>query len=188
MAVPPPPPEVQPGAGLPIASLAEVNLTQWASCVQDVTSGMRKPPQAASECPQQDIVGVLDWLESMTPLKYCRHCFRIGDQCRCRSTSPQAQSLGTALWMPPTMSYASMASMTVTTASSAVAVVPPTARSQGPPPGINVSLPNLSDLVGMVASLSPESTSSLLVGAGRGRGVRPPADGQTPVAPGLRQV
>ena len=39
--VPPPPPEVRPLEGLQGINL---NLTQWASYMQDVTSGMQKPP------------------------------------------------------------------------------------------------------------------------------------------------
>ena len=51
MAVPPLPPEVHPLTGLPAVNLPEANLTQWASYIQDVASGMRKLPQAASSCP-----------------------------------------------------------------------------------------------------------------------------------------
>ena len=40
LAVPPPPPEVQPLEGLQGTNLPKANLTQWASYVQDVASGM----------------------------------------------------------------------------------------------------------------------------------------------------
>ena len=40
LAVPPPPPEVQPPEGLQGIDLPEANLTQWASYVQDVASWM----------------------------------------------------------------------------------------------------------------------------------------------------
>ena len=43
LVVPPPPPEVQPLEGLQGTNLPEANLTQWAY-VQDVASGMRRPP------------------------------------------------------------------------------------------------------------------------------------------------
>ena len=41
LAVPPPPPEVQPLEGLQGTNLPKANLTQWASYVQDVASGMQ---------------------------------------------------------------------------------------------------------------------------------------------------
>ena len=51
LAVPPPPPDVQPLEGLQGTNLTEANLTQWASYVQDVASGMQRPPRAAMDCP-----------------------------------------------------------------------------------------------------------------------------------------
>ena len=66
MAIPPPPPGSQPLPGAPTVDLSGNNLTQWADHLQDVTSHMRLPPEAAVECPTSDIVGVLDRLEGMT--------------------------------------------------------------------------------------------------------------------------
>ena len=60
VAVPPLPPGSQPLAGSTTVELLGNSLTQWASHVQDVTSGMRLPPEVAVSCPQSDIVGVLD--------------------------------------------------------------------------------------------------------------------------------
>ena len=50
-AIPPPSPEVEPLEGLSGTDLHEANLTEWASYIQDVASGMRKPPQAVMNCP-----------------------------------------------------------------------------------------------------------------------------------------
>ena len=66
LVVPPPPPEVQPLEELQGTNLPEANLTQWASYVQDVASGMQKPPCMATDCPNQDIAGVLHRLENLT--------------------------------------------------------------------------------------------------------------------------
>ena len=60
MAVPPLPPGSQPLAGSTTVDLPGNSLTQWASHMQDVTSGMRLPPEVAVSCPLSDIVGVLD--------------------------------------------------------------------------------------------------------------------------------
>ena len=60
MAVPPPPPGSQPLARSTMVDLPGNSLTQWASHMQDVASGMRLPPEVAVSCPLSDIVGVLD--------------------------------------------------------------------------------------------------------------------------------
>ena len=125
MAVPPPASGSQPLAGSMMVDLLGNSLTQWATHVQDVTSGMILPPEVVVNCPQADIVRVLNRLEGMTRVRYCRHCFGVGQKCRCSSIPHQAPSQASALWMPPMMSYVAMASSTKTTASSSVAGVPP---------------------------------------------------------------
>ena len=74
MAMPPPPPGTPFLARLTTVDLTGASLTQWASYIQDVTSGMRMPLEVAVNCPQEDIVGVLNRLETLTLLKYC-HLF-----------------------------------------------------------------------------------------------------------------
>ena len=64
--------------------------------------------------------GVLNQLERLTLVKYCRLCFGVGKKCRCSNVPHQTPSQASALWMPPTMSYVTMASSTETTASSSV--------------------------------------------------------------------
>ena len=71
LAVPPPPPGSQPLAGSTMVDLLGNSLTQWATHIQDVTSGMILPPEAAVNCPQADIVGVLNRLEGLTQVRYC---------------------------------------------------------------------------------------------------------------------
>ena len=66
MAIPPPPPGTQPLARSTAADLLGNNLTQWASDVQEVTSYMRWPPEAAVRCPLTDIIGILNQLEGLT--------------------------------------------------------------------------------------------------------------------------
>ena len=183
MAMPPPAPGMPSLAGLTTVDLPGANLTQWASHIQDIASGMRMPPEVAVNCLQENIVGVLDWLERLTPVKYCRLCFRVGKKCRCTNVPWQTPSQGSALWMSLTMSYATMASSTKTTASFSVGGVPPL---RYPPPG-----PTPGDPAPMDTLLAPTSENLLAtasVGRG-GRGQRSPAAGpQTPTAPGPRQV
>ena len=175
-AVPPSSPGTPSLAGLTMVDLTGASLTQWASYIQDVTSGMRMPPEVAVNCPQEDIVRVLNRLETLTHLKYCCLCFGIGNKCRCTKVPRQTPSQASALWTPPAMSYATMASPTMMTASSHVGRVPP---PRYPPPGLP---PGDSALMDM---LPAPSTENLLATASVGRGLR---QQRTPTAPGPHQV
>ena len=125
MAMPPTAPGTTPLAGLTMVNLPGSSLTQWALHIQDVTLGMILPLEAAVNCPQADIVGVLNRLENLTRVKYCRFCFGVSRKCRSSNVPHQTPSLGSGLWMPPTMNYPAMASPTETMASSSVGGVPP---------------------------------------------------------------
>ena len=177
LAIPPPAPGTQPLAGSTTVDLPGTSLTQWATHVQDVTSGMRLPPEAAVNCPLVDIVGVLNRLERMTMVRYCRLCFGVGQKCGCSSIPHQTPSQASALWMPLMMSNAAMASSTETTASSSAAGVPP---PRYPPPG-------LPPLEPMDTLLAPTS-ENLLATAGVGRGSRGRSQPSTPTAPGICQM
>ena len=133
LAVPPPAPGSQPLAWSTAVDLLGDSLTQWATHIQNVTSGMILPPEVAVNCPQANIVGVLNRLEGLTWVQYCRLCFGVGQKCWCSGIPHQAPSQASALWMPPMMSYVAMASSTETTASSSAAGVTPPSY---PPPGM----------------------------------------------------
>ena len=173
-AIPPPPPEVMPVDGLAGVNLHEANLTQWASHIQDVASGMRKPPKAATDCPTEDIVGILHRLEKMTNVTFCWFGFVLGGYCRCH---PKVTPAPTPLWNPLGYSYAAMAAVTNTSASTSTVGVPTVAD---PPPGYpTLSLP-------MDTTLPPKATNPLAgVGVGRGKvlqmiraAIRPPGPHQ----------
>ena len=167
LAVPPPPPEVQPLEGLQGTNLPEANLTQWASYVQDVASGMWKPHRTATDCPSQDMAGVLHKLENLTGVGFCCLCYTVGSSCRCSRAAPQAPPSyrDQALWVLPLPSYALMASPMITTASTSMRGV---SSTSGPPPGFPArGVPTPMDV-------SPASQSyNLLAQAGVGRGLRP---------------
>ena len=156
-AIPPPPPEGAQLEGLTGVNLHEANLTQWPSYVQDIASGMRKPPWAALDCPVEDMVGILHRLERMMGVTFCRFCFMVGTCCDCY---PEVSSTPTLFWNPPRYSYAAKTVVTSTSASTSTVGVPTAAD---PPPGYAMLPPS------MDASL-PSKTASLLVGAGVGRG------------------
>ena len=177
MAVLPPPPGSQPLAGSTTVDLPGNSLTQWASHVQDVASGMRLPPEVAASCPQSDIVGVLDRLEGLTQVRYCQHCFGVGQRCQCSTIPHQAPGLTSALWTLPTVSYVAMVSSTETTASTSAAGV---THPSYPPPG----MPPLEAM----DTLPAPTTENLLATAGVSRGSRTQTQLQIPAAPGLHQM
>ena len=89
-------------------------------------------------------------------MKYCHFCFGVGRKCRCGNVPRQTPSPGAGLWMPPTMSYSTMASPTETTASSSVGGVP---TLKYPPPGLPSLDPAMMSYSAM-ASLSEAVASS----------------------------
>ena len=177
MVIPPLHPGTQPLAGSTAPDLLGYNLTQWASEVQEVTSHMRWPPEAAVRCPLTDIIRVLDRLEGLARRPYCRSCFGIGPGCQCLAVPRQVSGPMAALWTLPKLSYLAMVSSTKTTAStSAPGVAPP---SHLPPKG-----PAMEHM----DTLLPLTSENLLATAGVGWGCLPWAPSHVPTAPGLRQT
>ena len=177
LAVPPPPPGSQPLAGSTTVDLLGNSLTQWATHVQDVTSSMIVPPEAAVNCPWADIVGVLNQLEGLTWVRYCQHCFGVGQKCRCSAIPHQAPGPTSTLWTPPTVSYTAMISSTETTASTSAAGA---THPSHPPPG----MPPLEAM----DTLPAPTTENLLASTGVGRGSRTQSQPRTPTAPGICQT
>ena len=128
-------------------------------------------------CPQADIVSVLDRLEGLTMVRYCRRCFGVGQRCQCSAVPRQAPGPTTALWVPPTASYVAMVSSTETTAStSATGATPPS------------HLPPRAPAIDPMDTLLPPTTENLLATAGVSRGRKPQTPPRMPAAPGLRQT
>ena len=177
MAIPPLPPGSQPLAGSTAVDLMGNNLTQWASDVQEVASYMRWPPEAAVRCPLTDIIGVLNQLEGLARVRYCRSCFGVSPGCQCSAVPRQASGPMAALWIPPTLSYSAMVSSTETTASTSVAGVTPPSH-----------LPPRAPTIELMDTLPPLTTENLLATAGVGRGHKPQTPPRVPAAPGLHQM
>ena len=125
---------------------------------------MWRPPRAATDCPNQDIVGVLHRLENLTGVGFCHLCYALGNNCGCSRATYQAPRgyRSTTLWTPPKPSYASMASSTMTTASTSMRGVSPTT---GPPPGFPA--------IGVPTPMDVSPSYNPLAHAGIGRGLRP---------------
>ena len=123
---------------------------------------MRLPPWVAVECHTSDMIGVLNRLEDVTRVRYCRHCFGVGQRCRCSVVPHQAPGQTMALWSPPVMSYAAMASSTETIASTSTVGVM-ASRTSG-----TSGMPLLEPM----ETSPPLTTADLLLTAGVGRGTR----------------
>ena len=177
MAIPPPPHGSQPLAGSTAVDLMGNNLTQWASDVQEVTSYMRWPPEAAVRCPLVDMIGVLNRLEGLARVRYCRSCFGVSPGCQCSAVPCQVSGLTAALWTPPTLSYSAMVSSTETTASTSTAGVTPPSHLLPRDPTVE-----------LMDTLPPLTTKNLLATAGIGWGHKPQTMPHVPTAPGLRQT
>ena len=110
-------------------------------------------------------------------MRYCRHCFTVGQNCQCSTIPHQAPGSTSALWTPPTVSYAAMVSSTETMTSTSVTGV--TCPSY-PPPG----MPPLNTM----DTLPAPTTENLLATAGVGRGGRTRTQPRTPTTPGICQT
>ena len=135
---------------------------------------MQKPPHAATSCPNQNMAGVLYRLENLTWVGFCHLCYALGSNCGCSRATHQAPCgyRGRALWVPPQLSYASMASSMITTASTSMRGV---LLTGGPPPGFPARrAPSPMDV-----SPAPQNCH-LLAHAGVGRGLRPQSMGNQP--------
>ena len=123
------------------------------------------------------MVGVLDRLEGLTRVRYCRCCFGVSQRCQCSAVPRQAPGLTAPLWMPPTVSYATMASSTETKAStSATGVTPPS------------HLPPRAPAIEPMDTLLPPTMENLLATAGVSWGHKPQTPPRMPAAPGLHQM
>ena len=88
----PPPKESQPPPGGFPKDLSDLNLSSWASLVQDVTSGLMAPlPNLGSEV-SLAAVALLDLLEKATGWVYCCFCYHLGSRCTCMGAFPPSWS------------------------------------------------------------------------------------------------
>ena len=138
---------------------------------------MRWPPKAAVRCPLVDMISVLNRLEGLARVRYCRSCFGVGSGCQCSTAPRQVSGPMAALWAPPTLSYSAMVSSTETMASTSTAEATPPSR-----------LPPRDPIPELMDTLPPLTTENLLATAGIGRGRKPQTLPRMPTAPGLRQM
>ena len=109
----------------------EINLSDWASLVQDVAAGLQALPPGLSNCLDPEVMTLLQWLKVVTQVRFCCLCYYLDTNCRCSgvplSTPLTSQSQITA-WM--TASFGG-----VTTLSNSLGGM---SRLVPPPPGISI--------------------------------------------------
>ena len=128
-------------------------------------------------CPLVDMIGVLNRLEGLARVRYCRSCFGVGLGCQCSAVPHQVSGPTAALWAPPTLSYLAMVSSTETTASTSTAGVTPLSHLLPRDPAVE-----------LMDTLPPLTTKNLLATAGVGRGHKSQTPPRIPTAPGLHQM
>ena len=83
LVIPPPPlGRVAPQGGFP-TDLVEINLSDWASLVQDVAAGLQTLPPGLSNCLDPEVMTLLQWLEAVTQVRFCHLCYYLDTNCRC---------------------------------------------------------------------------------------------------------
>ena len=88
----PPPKESQPPPGGFPKDLSDLNLSSWASLVQDIASSLMAPPSNLGSDVSLPAVALLDLLKKTTGWVYCRFCYHLGSRCACMGAFPPTWS------------------------------------------------------------------------------------------------
>ena len=89
--IPPPKEREPPPGGFP-KHLSDLNLSSWASLVQDIASGLLVlPPNLGSDV-SLTAVALLDLLEKTTRWVFCHFCYHLGSKCACMGAFPPSWS------------------------------------------------------------------------------------------------
>ena len=114
----------------------QINLSDWASLVQDVAAGLQALPPGLSNCLDPEILNLLHWLEVVTQVKFCHLCYYPGTNCRCSGVPPTTPPTSWSQITEQTLGYGMPASSSgVTTLSTSSGGM---SRLVPPPPGISI--------------------------------------------------
>ena len=113
-----------------------INLSAWASLVQDVAASLQVLPPGLSNCLDPEILNLLHRLEVVTQVKFCHLCYYPRTNCRCSGVPPLSPPTSWSQIMEQTLGYGMTTSSSgVTTPSTSLGgmsgLVPP-------PPGISI--------------------------------------------------
>ena len=95
LVIPPPPERVPPQGGF-LTDLSELNLSSWATLVQDVVAGLQALPPNLGHNMSLPAVALFQLLETSTGVGFCHYCYHLGSWCICmgsyQPTPPQSWS------------------------------------------------------------------------------------------------
>ena len=86
LAIPPSPERMPPQGGFP-TDLSELNLSGWATLVQDVAARLQALPPNLGCDMGLPAVALLQLLEASTGVGFCHYCCSLGPRCKCVGTS-----------------------------------------------------------------------------------------------------
>ena len=135
LAIPPPAGRVAPQGGFP-TDLLQINLSDWASLVQDVAAGLQALPPGLSNCLDPEVLNLLHHLEAVTQVKFCHLCYHLETNCRCPGVPLLAPPTSWSQIVEQTLGYGRTASSSgVTTPSTSLGGM---SRLVPHPPGISI--------------------------------------------------
>ena len=85
LVIPPPPDRVPLWGGFP-TDLSELNLSSWATLVQDVAAGLQVLPPNLGHDMSLPAMALLQLLETSTGVGFCHDCYHLGSRCICMGT------------------------------------------------------------------------------------------------------
>ena len=86
LAIPPPPERVPPQGGF-LTDLSELNLSGWATLVQDVVAGLQALPPNLGHDMGLPAEALLQLLEASTGVGFCHYCCSLSPWCKCMGAS-----------------------------------------------------------------------------------------------------
>ena len=132
---PPPPGRAAPQGDFP-THLMEINLSDWASLVEDVAASLQALPPGLSNCLDAEVMTLLQQLEAVTQVRFCHLCYYPDTNCRCSGVPLSTPLTSWSQITEQTPVYRMTASSGgVTTLSTSLGGM---SRLVPPPPGISI--------------------------------------------------
>ena len=130
------PPCHSPSLGGFPTNLVEINLSDWASLVQDVAADLQVLPPGLSYCLDPEVITLLQRLEAVSQVRFCRLCYHPDTNCRCAGVPLSTPLTSWSQITERTPGYGMTASsIGVTTPSTSLGGM---SRLVPPPPGISI--------------------------------------------------
>ena len=149
LVIPPPNGRTVPQGGFP-TDLTELNLSGWATLVQDVVAGLQVLPPRLNHDLGSQVVALLQLLEAATGVGFCCHCCNPRFHCNCMGASQPAPPTSWSQIIEQTPGYGLTSSSGGVTHSS---------TSMGGMPGYVAPPPGLTPWDYSIWSMPPRETS-----------------------------